>query len=95
MVEARKAPSRHRITLEHRERATITGVLDVVSFDEACIIADTEQGIVVVRGEKLHVSVLNLESGQIDLDGSIDSLTYDEPGHRAKGKSAFFTKLFR
>ena len=95
MSEQKKAPSRHRVVMEHRESVSITGVLDVVAFDEACVVADTEQGVIVVKGENLHMSALNLGSGQIDLDGGIDSITYDEPGRHAKGKSSFVSKLFR
>jgi len=95
MSEVKKAPSRHRVAMEYREKATITGVLDVVSFDENCVVADTELGVVVVKGENLHMSVLSLDAGQIELDGTIDSLNYDEPGHRAKGKGTFLSKLFR
>ena len=95
MTETKKAPSRHGVTLEHRERATITGVLDVVSFDESSVVADTEQGVIVVRGENLHMNVLSLDAGQIDLDGTIDSLTYDQPGARGKGRSSLLSRLFR
>ena len=95
MTEQKKAPSRHRVNMEHRESVSITGVLDVVAFDEVCVVADTEQGVLVVRGENLHISVLNLDNGQLDLDGTIDSLTYDEPGRHAKAKGSLLTKLFR
>jgi len=95
MTEQKKAPSRHRVIMEHRESVSIMGVLDVVAFDEACVVADTEQGVIVVKGENLHVSVLSLENGQLDLDGTIDSITYDEPKYSAKAKGALLSKLFR
>jgi len=95
MAEEKKAASRHRVVLEQRENISITGVLDVVSFDEACIVADTEQGTIVVKGSGLHISVLNLENGRVDMDGHIDSIAYDAPGHRAKSKGSFLSQLFR
>jgi len=95
MSEQKKAPSRHRVIMEHRESASVTGVLDVVSFDEDCVVADTEQGVIVVKGENLHMSALNLGSGQIELDGTINSIAYEEPGRYVKGKGSFIAKLFR
>ena len=94
MSEQKKAPSRHRVVMDHRESMSVTGVLEVISFDEDCVVADTEQGVIVVKGNNLHMSALNLDSGQIDLTGGIDGITYDELGRR-KGKGSFMTKLFR
>ena len=89
-----KNQSRHAINLMRRENMSITGVLDVISFDEETIIAETELGMLIIKGINLHVNRLNLENGELAVDGEISGITYEEPGGYAKGKS-IFGKLFR
>ena len=97
MIEEKKIerkPSRHSVVLEKRESCTITGVLDVISFDEEAIVSETELGILIVRGVNLHVSRLNLETEDLAVDGEITSIAYeDQPGHG--GKASIWGKLFR
>lgn len=66
----------HKLWLTSRKSGTVTGVLDVVSFDLNQIILDTQMGILTIKGEGLHVKTVNLEKGQVDMDGKVDSLTY-------------------
>ena len=54
----------------------MTGVLDVLSFNLNEILLETEQGMLMVRGTDLHVNRVNLEKGEIDLSGNIDSISY-------------------
>ena len=58
---------RHRIILDERERLSVTGVTDVIAFDEETITADTDMGVITIRGENLHISKLNLEDGILQL----------------------------
>ena len=53
--------SRHKIILEEREKLSITGVTDVIAFDEESITADTDMGVITIRGEGLHISKLFLQ----------------------------------
>ena len=70
-----KMGSSHKIMLNNREKGTITGILDVLSFDENTIVLDTDMGLLTIRGKDLHVSRLTLEKGEIDIEGRTDSLT--------------------
>ena len=73
----------------------ITGVCDVLSFDVAEVLLETEQGMLMIKGNDLHVSRLMLDKGEVDVDGKIDSLTYSESaGYGAKGES-LFARLFK
>ena len=63
----------HRILLEERSRLTITGVTDVLSFDEESVTAETDLGTLTVRGEGLHISRLDLDEGLLRIEGSIDA----------------------
>ena len=50
----------HKVILENRSRGTITGIQEVVSFDENQIVLDTDMGLLTVKGKNLHVSRLTL-----------------------------------
>lgn len=94
MEERVMKPTNHNINLHSRESAVITGVKDVLSFDAAEVLLDTEQGILMLRGQELHVSRLTLEKGEVDVDGRIDSLTYSDTGYGKSGDS-FLGRLFK
>lgn len=85
----------HKITMTNRQIGLITGVKDVLSFDVKEVLLETEQGMLAIKGEDLHVSRLSLDSGEVDIDGKVDSFTYsDMSGASHKGES-LFAKLFR
>ena len=93
-MEEKSIKTNHNINLRGREIAIITGVKDVLSFDAGEILLDTEQGILMIRGQELHVSRLTLEKGEVDVDGRIDSLTYSDTGYGKSGES-FLGRLFK
>ena len=85
----------HKIIMTDRNVCNITGVCDVLSFDVAEVLLETEQGMLMIKGNDLHVSRLMLDKGEVDVDGKIDSLTYSESaGYCAKGES-LFARLFK
>lgn len=73
----------HKLTLDARKQLTVTGVTEVVSFDEGAVIARTEQGTLVVQGKDLQLKTLLPEGGQVSVAGNISALIYEEP--RASG----------
>lgn len=85
----------HKLILNNRRSCNLTGVNDVLSFDENEIILETEQGMLMIKGMELHVNRLTLDKGEVDVDGRIDSLTYSEQsGMGAKGES-LLSRLFK
>lgn len=84
---------KHNIIMENREKVAVTGVLDVISFDEDVIVIETEMGILIIKGENLHVNSLNLEKGNMDIDGSVFCLNYDEKGHGER--NSLFGRIFK
>jgi len=74
--------------LERRQGGTITGVRDVTSFDEKEIRLVTEEGKLSVRGEGLHVKQLDLQKGEVELQGRIDQLVYLNKKQTGKWKKA-------
>ena len=65
----------HHVILEDRRALTVSGVSDVDSFDELTVIIYTDMGELTVKGEGLHINRLNIETGELTLEGMIQSLT--------------------
>lgn len=82
----------HQLLLNDRRTLSVTGVSDVDSFDEQVVVVYTDLGELTVRGEGLHINRLNVETGELSLEGQVHSLTYAEVASRAGG---FFGKLFK
>lgn len=80
----------HKLTLNERKQLTMTGVTEVVSFDEAAVILRTQLGTLVVQGKDLQLKTLSLEGGQVAVDGSICALIYEEPRAKGGGIGRFF-----
>lgn len=86
----------HKVTIAGRRSGTISGVSDVLSFDVREIVLQTVEGLMMIKGEELHVSRLTLEKGEVDIDGKIDSLTYSGSQNTKNGKSeSLFGRMFR
>ena len=69
----------HKLQLNERRQLTMTGVTEVVSFDEGAVILQTSLGALIVQGRELQLKTLSLEGGQVAVDGNISALTYEEP----------------
>lgn len=82
----------HKLTLEGRNRLSLTGVTDVGSFDESAAVLETGRGTLIVRGRDLHVERLELEAGEVRLSGEVDSLSYEES---PQTQGSFLGRLFR
>jgi len=94
MEDIRSAtPIPHSLTLENREKLRLGGIADVDSFDEQCVTVFTDMGELTVRGSGLHINKLTLETGELSLEGRVDSLTYSSQGKRQSG--GFFANMFR
>ena len=75
----------HAVTLRDRRLLELTGVTKVESFDEHEIALATELGVLSVKGENLHIRHLDLEQGDLQLDGTVVTLSY-QPESRRKGR---------
>ena len=82
----------HTVHMENRSRISITGVCDVESFNEQEVLLATEAGGLRVEGDNLHLSKLNLEDGQIILEGEIAALEYESVQTE---RSGLFSRMFR
>ena len=87
---ARSAAKSHTLSLENRQRALLTGVGEVLGFDEGQVVLMTDSGEIVLTGEGLHVTRLMLEEGQLAVEGKIDGVFYTQRTRRRgllRGKS--------
>ena len=75
----------HQIMLYNREKGNLTGILDVISFDENTIVMLTVKGTLVVRGEDLHIEKLSLDGGDLKVEGTVDSMSYEDAGRERVG----------
>ena len=95
-MEERQVQKAHKVVLNNRRSGTVTGVLDVLSFDINEILLETEQGMLMVKGSDLHVNRLSVEKGEVDLAGNIDSLVYSSAeGIAGKSGNSFWTRLLK
>lgn len=66
------------VILEDRARLSVTGVLDVDSFDDRQIVAKTVKGTLILRGSDLHIDRLSLDTGDLAVTGLLTELGYEE-----------------
>lgn len=86
-------PRNQTLILDNREKLSVTGVIDVESFNDESIITITDLGALIIRGAGLHINKLNLENNELVVEGEIYSLEYTD-GDYAKSKS-FFGRMFK
>lgn len=89
--EKNRIPAKpHHVIMEDRAKLSVTGVEDVISFDENEIITRTGQGNLIIRGTGLHIGKLTLDSGEVSIDGLVRELCYEDPAPMG----GFWSKLF-
>lgn len=92
MAEEKIIGREHRVEMDSRRTLNITGVTDIDSFDEQTVAVFTDVGELVVRGNSLHIGRIDVDSGELSLDGEIDSLEYTD---NVIARGGFFGRLFR
>ena len=95
MEEQRQRIKAHKMMVDKRSNAMISGLDDVVSFDEKTVILETTLGLLTIKGEELKVNRLTVEQGEVELGGRMDSFVYTEGhGRRGQGES-IWSRLFK
>lgn len=97
-IEDRKTLSTsvvQNIILENRGKLSISGVIDVLSFDDQVIITETELGLLTVKGENLKVNKLSIDTSEVIIEGEINSLNYSDAKNQDKNKSGLLNKIFK
>lgn len=82
------------IILENRGKLSISGVLDVLSFDDQVVILETELGLLTVKGENIRINKLSIDTSEVIIEGDISSLNYSNK-EIEKSKGSFMSKIFK
>ena len=69
----------HQLSLADRRKLTMTGVTEVVSFDDTAVVLETALGSLVVQGQGLQLKTLSVDGGQVAVEGHVSALLYEEP----------------
>lgn len=87
------ATGSHRVMIDNREKLTMTDIADIDSFDEQEIHAKLRSGTVIIKGEKLHIHMLDLRAGEAEITGVINSLMYVKV--KEKGERSLLARIMK
>ena len=96
-IEEKKSISNtviQNLVLENREKLSISGVLDVLSFDDQVVIVETELGLLNVKGDNLRINKLSTDTEEVTVEGKIINLAYSEKTNVGK-EGSLFSKIFK
>lgn len=83
----------HSVTIDNREKTTLTDIKEIDSFDEEEIRATLNKGALVIKGEKLNIQMLDLAEGSAVISGTVNSLMYVKV--KDKGEKGFLAKIIK
>lgn len=86
---------KHIVNIVDREKLSITGVTDVFSFDENIIELETNEGYIEIKGEDLHIVKMNIDDGDLIVEGVVTELIYHDNQVTVKKKGSILSKLFK
>ena len=82
------------LILENRGKLNVSGVNDVLSFDDQIVIIDTELGLLTIKGENIRINKLSLDTSEVVVEGEIFSLAYS-PNKQDKNSGTILSKIFK
>lgn len=80
----------HKLILSDRKALTMTGVTEVISFDDTAVVLQTALGTLLVQGQQLQLTTLSLDGGQVEVLGTVSALSYEEPRTNSSWKRRLF-----
>ncbi|WP_035380649.1 sporulation protein YabP [Fervidicella metallireducens] len=83
----------HVIHIDSRQRIDITGVSEVITFNEDSVLLVTNMGTLNIKGKNMKVNKLNVDNGDMSIEGEFISLTYINKD--VKNKESIMKKLFK
>ena len=97
-VDERKTVSTgviQNLILENRGKLSVSGVLDVLSFDDQVVIIETELGLLTIKGGYLRINKLSIDTSEVVVEGDISSMTYSDAKNVEKNKGGLMSKIFK
>ena len=100
MIEERKNVNMNtniiqNLVLENRKKLNVSGVNDVLSFDDQVVMVDTELGLLTVKGENIRINKLSLDTAEVIIDGEISSLSYSQNKQEKSSGTSLLGKIFK
>ena len=92
-MEDKKNINPHNLIMENRGKLTITGVIDIHSFDDELVLVETQMGILTIKGNDLKMNKLNLDNSELIVEGRIVALVYSDSEVGKKG--GMLGKIFK
>ena len=83
------------LVLENRAKLSISGVVDVLSFDDQVVMIETELGLLTVKGENLRINKLSIDTSEVIVEGEISYLAYSENNNNNKEGQSLLSKIFK
>ncbi|MBQ3054243.1 MAG: sporulation protein YabP [Clostridia bacterium] len=84
----------HNVILEGRKKVSVSGVQDMECFDDGRVVVYTSMGVMEIKGINFHMNKLSLDSGEIIVEGDIDSIVYEDVNAPATAKKGLISKIF-
>lgn len=85
-IKQPKAESMHNLILENRKKLSVSGIEEVESFnDEEIILRTGRHGVLVIKGNSLHINKLNVDIGDVNILGNVSSMDYIDESVKVKG----------
>ncbi|MDD6327730.1 MAG: YabP/YqfC family sporulation protein [Eubacteriales bacterium] len=93
-METVRAQGVHHFYLDERKKGSLSGIQKVESFDEELVVLVTAQGKLVLKGKDMHVTRLDVQKGELEFDGRVDSASYSELRSVKKGAAGVVKRIF-
>ena len=82
------------LILENRGKLSISGVNDVLSFDDQVVMVETELGLLTIKGENLRINKLSIDTSEVIVEGGVAYLAYSDK-EIEKNKGSLISKIFK
>ncbi|MDD6136411.1 MAG: YabP/YqfC family sporulation protein [Lachnospiraceae bacterium] len=94
-MEAGHNVAAHHLCLDERCKGLVTGITKVESFDEMLVVLVTTQGKLTIKGREMHVQRVDVERGELEFSGNVDSMVYTAVHAVSKGAKGVFKRMFQ
>lgn len=92
-IEEKQTNIMQNVILENRKKLTLTGIRDVLSFDDEIVVVESELGLLNIKGSDLRVNKISVETGDVIVDGTIRAIEYSDKD--IGPKQGLISKIFK
>lgn len=92
-IEEKHTNIMQNVILENRKKLTLTGIKDVLSFDDEIVVVESELGLLNIKGTDLRVNKISVETGDVIVDGTVRAIEYSDKD--INSKQGLMSKIFK